>query len=240
MQVSKKITALAAAAVLTVAGMAQANPTVTLSITASGGTYSVYATDSASDNAGIADFGLSITGSNGLTVSTSTLRAPQSSYTDSINGVTTDGFNSLRNSGTAGQGLTASQGSLVYAGSNDPMQDQNVFQGVGQVALSGGRDVTDSDPTVTTPDHDNASWSYPVLLATGKYTGTAGTLTADATAGQFFQVLNGTGPGTWSGPGNISNADTVPGSVTLGTPEPGSLALLSFGGLGLLARRRKA
>lgn len=108
---------------------------------------------------------------------------------------------------------------------------QNIVVGYGQPGISSG------NLAGTT-----VSWGDPALLATGKYTGTSGTLSiglVNSTAD--FNLLDAT---YVSPEGNVFSHgpdQIVPQTVSItAAPEPAGLGLLAIGSLGVLARRRKA
>jgi hypothetical protein len=183
------------ASVSGIAGFAKAS-TVTLSVTASGGTWDLYASDSTGDNAGIAVFGIDVDGLGGVTITGDENDAP----TDGI----ATGFSNLEqdNNGTPGQEIAASQ-NVVYAASFNATKNARVLVGIGQTAGSA--------------EAGAITWAAPVLLADGTYTG-SGSITALAHPGDTIQTLNGTT--SWTGPGNTTVATVIAGTTLVGGPPP--------------------
>jgi hypothetical protein len=231
----------AAGAIIGLGGVAHAQ-VVQLSVKTGTGTWSVYANDSNSlagqtANAGIADFDIDVIGA-GVTVTSPKVATPlpnsDADYGD------TDGFDTTLSNGTttAGSdlGITAAQ-FPAYSGNENPENDEVVIQGFGQVSSSAT--VTDywsgAAPTTTTGAALwGASWTQTtqgVLVADGKYTGTAGTLTAqaDPTALAGFQTLDIVSNGVWFGPGNTANATTLPGTAQIGSSVIAASAIQLFG-----------
>jgi len=201
--------------------------TFTPSASSTTGTWRVFGSDSLNDNAGIADYALSLGRTGGITITSSTQNGPR--VADDGNG-NVAGFGSFRSNGTLGVGMTSAQDVIGF---QDPI---DVIQGVGQHAF-----IADFSSNGT--GGGTANIAFPVLLASGGYAndGTGGTITANVTPGSFINVLNGTGFGTWQGPANVSGAQVVPGGVSIpAVPEPATIGLLAVGMIGFLGRRRQA
>ncbi len=179
--------------------------------------------------AGLDTFGIDVYGSDGVTVTGSTLMAPKYYNPDLGDWV---GFTEFRSNGTSGMGITAGQ-KTMYTGGNDPYRDALVIQDVGITAGSGG----------------GVSWDAPALLAEGTYTGSTGYLHVTAFDGYVNALLCTPPRLPWEGPGGIVVAAPFYGDLgpdeppppqldKLYVPEPSSmmafLALLPFA-----ARRAK-
>ena len=162
--------------------------TATLSISASGGNWTAYAqTDNGSDNIGLASFDIDVIGSGGLAVTGSEEAAPE-------NG--SGGFNTFTSNGADGMGIAASQPTV-----NSPSE---VAQGIGKENSSAA------------PVTLGLTWSTPVILATGTYSGSAGTLTVQQDTTACVQRLDIVSNGLWVGPSNITTDVVTNGSVTIG------------------------
>jgi PEP-CTERM motif len=195
-------------------GLVSANAsaqTATLSIQASGGNWTAFAaTDSGTDNVGLATFAIDVVGTDGATVTTANFAAPGNGtlgFSQGFGGVEPD----------TGIDITGTQPVINFGGS------AGVLQGVGKMPGS----------------QDGIGWSFPVEIADGTYSGGSGILTVspDFSIGAGIQSLNPVSAGKWEGPGNISTDIAISGSVAV--PEPASVGLLALGGIGLLRRRQK-
>ena len=210
-------TILAMIAVLGMATVAQA-AMVNLSITAGGGEWEVRASV-VGGSEGICDFGVDIVGSGGITVDSSLNVAPEGLDPSAYQWW---GLTDMRSDGTAGVGIVASQ-KAIYSGGNDPAQDALVVQGLGQDA--GSRDCL---------VNGTISWDADILLASGTYTGSVGTLTVTGIGWNLLSTV-----GSWQGPGNLE-APTAVNSDSIFVPEPATLTLLVLGSAGLVVRYRRA
>jgi len=188
---------------------------VTFDLQAADGQWQVWATVS-SDCAGLDSFDFDVTTSGALAITSSVNEAPQSD-----NGLADlFGFYKFRSDGTAGEGIHAAQDS-IYGDTYNATKDARVLQDVG---LAGGSRVDLlSSNTIT--------WEAPVLLASGTYTGTTGSLLVSGSC----TVLQDLGDG-WTGPGSLAMA-TVTGDVAY-VRVPATLALVAAGLGAALARRR--
>ena len=186
---------------------------VTLDITGAGGSWQVYA-DVSLDSEGLASMGLDVTADGGLAITGSSNETPISD-----SGFDLWGFYSFRADGANGIGIDAGQPTL-YSGENDPTKDARVLQGIGQVP---GNQV---DPIT----QNLISWDAHVLLASGTYSGSEGTLYVSGNG----NTLDSGSP--WTGPGHVSTATWEDDSYFV--PEPVTLAVLALGGLAALIRRR--
>lgn len=212
----KALSLMAVAAMAGVGGIASSahGSAITLSITASGGNYSVYATFTnltdtnapAGVVAGLATYALAVDGSGGASVTSGYPTGP--GISSGSNYAFDAGAGSFGNgtvSGTNVTLITASQG-VLYGSSYSASKNKYVILNLGIAAGT----LSDTGET----------YSNPLLIATGTYTGTVGTLTALTTPGGQFQALRNTGSvGTpaWTGPGQVDNVTTVtPGTATLG------------------------
>jgi len=181
-------------------------------VTTSGGNWSVYATitDTTSTHSGyevlgIASFNLNVTGSGGVTVTSSTNVSPTATNT---------GFYLFSSNGTNGQEVQASQNTITGAG---------LLLGMGLSSGSSG----------------SLTWSNPVLLATGTYTGSVGSLTAEDVAASLtesgFSLVYGSGGTPLSVSGGIaSEGATYVASDMVTVPEPSTIAAFASGGLAIV------
>ena len=86
----------------------------------------------------------------------------------------------------------------IYAPPNDPSRDARVLRNVG--IFAGSR--PSGDQTI--------AWDAKALLASGTYSGLAGTLVVAPRSGESWTLLSDQG-GNWSGPGHIEAATAVHG-----------------------------
>jgi hypothetical protein len=218
------------ALVLTVAAVvAQATPTVTLSITTTtASTWRLYATVTG-DCAGLASFDISFGGGAFGQVVSSTMKAV--SHFDAGLGKIAGFSSSFSSPGliSGGAVLDVINGqATAYGDLPDAAKDSLVLQGIGQSA--GTR--FDSDYDATENPTALVSWTTPIELARGTSTGgTLGYLFGTASG----NVLSGQA-GSWAGPGHAEGANFVFGAGFV--PEPATMALLVIGGLSMLRRRR--
>ena len=189
---------------------------VTLDIQANAGAWQVYA-DVSLDSEGLASMALDVTADGGLAISGSTNEAPKGF---DLGAMTNWGFDNLRSDGTLGIGIDVGQ-KTIYSGVNDPNKDALVLLDVGQMAGSRSNAPFAPDPI---------TWAAHVLLASGTYSGTVGTLYVVGSGNTLDSV------GSWEGPGNVSTATWEGDSVYI--PEPATLAVLALGGLAMLMRKR--
>jgi len=231
----------AAGAVLGIGAVnAHATPTATLSIAASGGSWTAYVSlDTATDNVGLATFAIDVTGSAGAQVTSSNLdvtsdilsigRKVGSTKQTNIN--ETVAWTQFPSSGNDGIGITAGQ-NVAYGSANSFAADLGIETGVGQAPNVDGNDngrygttYTNGGTTYTVGSLSGAvTWGVPTDIASGTYTG-SGTLNVllDTTVGQGIQSLNNNGSGSWTGPGNLTFDTVIPGATHVGgssTPPP--------------------
>jgi autotransporter-associated beta strand protein len=173
-------------------------PTVTLTLVASGGNWSVYANDTSDDNVGIASFDIDVVGDGGAEVTGSYEAAAYGSSGSHSAGFNVDASNGDdQNEDGAGDGMEilVSQNVLGYNGAS------TVIQGFGQ---SSGSEY-------------GASWVQTgsgALIASGTYSG-SGTLSVNVDSGGFIQVLNIVSAGVWSGQGNLADAAVTGDTISV-------------------------
>jgi len=204
MQRNKKIYLLMAAASSVGLGAlsAQANPTVDLSITASGGTWEAFISDATpTQDDGLAFYDIDVDASGGTMAVTgaSGSPAPEGSFLSGPKVVS--GFSGSNDfDGTiigGNDSQTSYYQNFAYSGANNATKDTAVLLGVSQAAgVSQG-----------------ATWASPAEIASGTYTGT-GTLTVLLSATSGAKILSLLP--SWTGPGNTVTDVVVSGSVTVG------------------------
>jgi len=192
-------------------------PTVTLSIYATAGNWTAYASDSTGDNLGLAAYAIDVVGSGGLTVTGSQADAPEGSRLISGQTVST-GFDYLLSNGDDGLTITAAQ-NILYGASNNAATDSQVYLGLGQ----------------TSGSEDGVAWLSPLQIASGTYSGTAGTLSVNVSDFYYIESLKNNNNGSWAGPGNVSLDTVIPGSATVppALTAVGAISLTGTAGLAL-------
>ena len=204
------------------------------------------------DTVGLDGLGFDVLGGGGIAVTS----ALNGMLRGSDNELGATGFTLARTNGTVSGGNAIDISGFQNAGSymvNSLGDVKTVYTGIGNMAESvntgyvGGDGVTDNPPA--TAVFKNAA--LPVLLATGHYTGTFGTLTVASSASRVA-LLPGSASFPSAGPGQTSatyqthSPTAVTGqTVQIGTasaPLPSSAlgAGLLVGGLGLVRRLRRA
>lgn len=94
-----------------------------------------------------------------------------------------------------------------------------VSNGDDGIGIAAGQPATGDSGVIQTFGQESGSmcgmsWTQTDLgaeIASGTYTGTSGTLTADVDSDAFIQTLNIVSDGEWSGPGNIGYASVDAG-----------------------------
>jgi len=222
----KRVSLAAALFALTCCGVAHAttyNLALDFTQNATGGTWTLKTASPAADNQGLSGFSLQVVGAGGVDVTTSTLNAALRPFDPTLDGGNgaQKGFTALRSAGGhAGTGMYDIRAAQDTVGS--PSADYLIF-GLG---------------TTTSP----------VTLASGNFTGTAGSLTAQIStksfvAGNFTDALGAVSifPSNYVFGGGTASPDLV-NSVTVNlptVPEPASLVLMAVAGVGLLVVRRR-
>jgi hypothetical protein len=191
--------------------------TVTLTMDAAGGTWSLRGSSSAGDNAGIASYNIPLLG-----IATLTNEGPfyQLNATD----FQPAGFSELRVPGTDNDAVAKT----VFAGQKTiPSPTSHIVYGFGQTggSLPGAFVAAAPSKNASTPYGAN------LLLASGTYSGAAPTV--DFNSASLSISLFNSNAGT-----QTSAANVVPGGPII--PEPATLTLLGFamvGGFGFIRRR---
>jgi fibronectin-binding autotransporter adhesin len=160
---------------------------VSLTLVVSNGNWTVYAYDTSTNNVGIESFDINVVGTDGASVTGSSMDAPNS---DGY------GFNQYGDNGDDGTGITAAESA------SDGMSG-TVIQGFGLTSGSG-------DGLTWTQT------SSGVKIASGTYTG-SGTLSVNVADGAYVQTLDIVSGGSWSGPANLCDAQVAGSSVNVET-----------------------
>jgi hypothetical protein len=182
-------------------------------------------TGDTSRTSGLAGVRFDVGGTGGVTVTSSFEDMPRGG---SISPFFLIGFVNSTSNGTNGVGIQGAQVTTYQSGTDSETGKNNILTGVGLVGQT----------------QYALSWTQPVLLAHGTYTGSNGTLTiAGSTANTIFlpAVLPAPTPAgvefmTFSPDSVTGQFTTAPPILT--SPEPGSLGLLGLGALAALLRRR--
>lgn len=236
-----KVAALAASTVLASAVSAQAGTVqLTLTVDSTTNSFSVFEQNlNPTDTVGLEGLGFDVTGAGGASVVSVTNRLPMGN--DDELGPT--GFTFFRTNGTLSGGNDMDISGFQNPGSysvNTAGDVTNVYKGVGNVAEM----VNSGDSSgVPTPK----SIALPALIATGKYSGTAGTLTVSTTTDRVAllpdpQSFPTAGPGQTSATYVTHSPDSVMGeTVPIGTVQrlPGDAdldGLVGFDDLVTVAR----
>jgi hypothetical protein len=170
-------------------------------------TFSVFATINDSTFDGLASFQIDLLGSGGASLTSAALPTSLRGFNATLGEST--GFTQFRFTGTAsGSNITGFRASQDTVGS---LANDLVIR--------------------------NFGIGTPVQIATGSYTGTVGTLTAQLSPGFFFNLL----PDNWSGPGGTVAATAVnSSSFTLtAIPEPSTVACAGLLVVGLFWKNRR-
>ena len=236
-----KIAALAASAVLaSTASIQAATVQLTLTVDSTTSSFSVFEQNlNPTDTVGLYGLGFDVLGAGGASVVSVTNRLPVGN--DDELGPT--GFALFRTNGTVSGGNDMDISGFQNAGSysvNTAGDVTNVYQGVGNKAETVN---TGDSGGVPTPK----SIALPVLIATGKYSGTSGTLTVSTTTNRVSllpdpQSFPSAGPGQTSATymGHSPDAvmgETVPIGMVQRIPGDADLdGLVGFDDLVTLAR----
>jgi hypothetical protein len=212
----------------TLLGLAAVNAysqTATLSIQASNGYWAAFAaTDSGTDNIGLASFAIDVIGTDGVIVTGSYNAAPD--Y------VEREGFFEFPSNGQGGGMYLSTTSGLPGIPGN----------GIGIAAEQMFFDDHPNAPFIVPGEEPIQGFgkAFPAEIAQGTYSGTSGILTVqpDTSIGAGIQTLNEVSDGQWVGPGNISTDTTFSGSVAI-VPEPSDLVFPLLAGVALTRARRK-
>ena len=174
------------------------------------------------DNNGLASISVDVVGHGGVTVNSSKCEMPQG-FTA---GFQPWGFKFLRFDQAVppdipGIGVGASLDTISWPRTTLFVTDYAFLPG-----SKANANPADGPPLV--------EWFVPALIASGTYTGESGMLTINLTQDALAGVLKkGFNYGDPPGQGDVEPAQVIPGEAII-IPEPGTLALLLLGGLGLL------
>jgi hypothetical protein len=170
-------------------------------------TYEVFATiNGASD--GLASFSIDVIGAGGATVNTSVNKAPR--VIDFNGAGDNSGFALFRTNGST--------------------------SGTSKVDIRASQDTTQTDPGFFIFGVGTTAPYLPVLLASGAYTGTVGTLTAQLHPGNSFNLFPA---GFQPGGSTVAATSVIPGTANLAVPEPATCVLAALGGIMALTIRRR-
>jgi len=247
------------AAVVLAAVQAQA-ATVTFAIATDGATngWALWATDSVGDNFGLAGLAATVTGVTGSVA----LRAPNAS----IDNQAQDGSSDVIGWATANGG-GASSGGVTNITLGQPA---SMVYSANEYVMGMGQSVGDLTSYITSQVDPGSGNNYEVNLVSNRMAGdsskigtygvaahgTNGTGTSlvtnpfgtvgielasgtDAVAGTL-PTLSNLGANVFFSVPTAATSSGTTGAATIGSPEPASLALLAFGGMMVLARRRRA
>ncbi|QEF98561.1 hypothetical protein Mal15_26130 [Stieleria maiorica] len=218
---------------LTLSGSAFAAVTVQLSLLVdrSSQTWEAFlqVDDPNQETLGLAGIQVDVVGSGGATITESSVRLPNPTETSDFMSFFQKGFTSFRSNGASGIGISGAQ-DIFNTESSTGSGRNSILEGVGEIAFS-------------EPNGLLANWDVqaPVLIASGGYTGSVGTLTVNGSPATTT-LLPASLPPTGSLIQTFSPAQVSGQSVSVSAvPEPSSaiFVLLAFS-VGMMRRRKKS
>jgi hypothetical protein len=173
--------------------------------------------DPNSETLGLAGIEFSVVGTGGVTVTSSTNRLPIATETTDFVTFFQKGFLGFRSDGTKGTEIRAAQ-DVFNTGSTSGLNSNSIVEGVGKMAFEEGNGALVGTEV-----------AFPVLIATGGYTGNGGTISIFGSP-DSTTLLPSSLPAIGAPITTFSPSAVYGDSVTI-VPEPGSAALLTSGAL---------
>lgn len=227
---NKSVVLVAALAVAMTGGVAVGSTIdLSLSVDAGAGTWDLFATIGTDDGdtAGIAGMSVDVSGSNGLSVDSSSNELPKVTETADFSNFFTKGFKLFTNDGACAGGSCDGMG-----GAQDNVSNSD--GGSGNDAIIRGIGL--GEVTVTNGLLPDKVITNPVLVATGTFSG-LGDITASGDPSSALLLPANT-------PQGATFATLSPSAVNAASvnviPEPATAALVALSGIALIIRRRVA